>query len=475
MDYTKLNALVDRAINYETDNYLANINLKPDVSEKLLLYQHRHVFTLLSALRYNNVIMDGSDTGTGKTYTAIALCRQLRLKPLIICPKSIISNWDNVCKFFGVTPLTIVNYETIKMGKQYDKDGNRIESPYLTINDDFKDEKMFRWRLPKYSIVIFDEVHLCNNKKSINGHLLKSTKSLDKVLLVSATMSDRPETFGVFGYVLGFYNSMRKANGWVKGMLREDRCHIGGSSKQSSKQSSISKEIYPSKGSRMRIAELGKSFPDNQVNALCYKLDPEIEKEVNSSFDNIKLGTIKLKSGLLDESNEKMILAEITKARMKIELNKIPIFEELIHGYIDNGFSVVVFVNFKKTLFKLAKAFKTDSLVHGGQSITERDKIVDNFQKNKTNIIMCTIGSGSLGLNMHDLYGVPRVSLISPTFKSIQLVQALGRIYRSGSKSPALQRIIFCSNTCEEGICKRVNEKLQFISKLNDDDLVQIV
>jgi len=160
---------------------------------------------------------------------------------------------------------------------------------------------------------------------------------------------------------------------------------------------------------------------------------------------------------------------------MTIELHKIPIFEELIQNYIDNGFAVVVFVNFRQTLLKLAKTFKTKSVVYGDQTGQERDKIVDDFQENNTNIIICTMGSGSLGLNLHDLNGVPRVSLISPTFKSIQLSQALGRIYRSGSKSPALQRIIYCSNTCEEAICNRVNDKLKFTSNLNDNDLIEIL
>ena len=471
LDYSKLDRLIDQAINYETDDYITNINLKPEVSDKLYQYQYRHVFNLMASFRNNKIIMDGSDTGTGKTYTAIALCKQLRLRPLIICPKSIISNWHSVCKIFQVKPLTVVNYELIKNGKQYDNAGNRIDSPFLELNNNLPDEKIFKWKLPRNSVVIFDEVHVCKNNKTINGKLLRSTKSLYKVLLISATISDKPTSFNVFGYMLGFYNSMRKANNWIKGMLREDKCKIGGPPKISS----INKAIYPDRGSRMRIVELGKSFPDNQVNAICYTLDPDDEKEVNSAFDTIKLGTIKIKSGILDELDNKNVLTEITKARMSIELKKIPIFEELISNYIENGFVVVVFVNFRKTLLQLAKIFKTESIVHGGQTMAERDAVVDNFQKNRTNIILCTIGSGSLGLSLHDLYGVPRVSLISPTFKSISLQQALGRIYRAGSKSPALQRIIYCSNTCEESICHIVNEKLKFTSKINDNDLVQII
>lgn len=593
----KLNQLIDQVINYESDDYLLNINIKKDVSDKLLDFQYRHVFNLMLSLRNHNVVLDGSDTGTGKTYVSIAICKQLRLRPLIICPKSIISGWQSVCDYFGIRPLLITNYESIKNGKMYDPISKEIiDCPYLEIDKNFNNEYMFKWKLPKYSIVIFDEIHRCKNPKTTNGKLLMSTKRLHKVLMLSATISDKPESFGIFGYMLGFYNNMKKANGWVKGMIHEDKCYIG----MASKLSSINKAIYPDKGSRIRIAELGKSFPDNQITALSYNLDKKVEKEVNSKFNELKLSLKKLESCdedlnkrkiekevnskfnelqlslnglenceddlikrkieieinfkfnelvlsiaklenynndipdnlitdiviarkkiiievkskinelqlLLNKSencidvrkkieieiNSKInelkltlkklerccngqknnILSDITTARKKIEYYKVPIFEDLINNYTDNNFAVVVLVNYRDTLFKLAEIFKTKSIVHGSQTMEDRDNIINDFQNNKTNLIICTMGSGSQCINLHDLHGVPRVSLISPTYKSIELIQSFGRISRAGAKTPALQRIIYCSNTCEEAICKTVNNKLKFTAQLNDNDLIEI-
>jgi hypothetical protein len=90
---------------------------------------------------------------------------------------------------------------------------------------------------------------------------------------------------------------------------------------------------------------------------------------------------------------------------------------------------------------------------------------------NKDNLIICNIKVGGQSISLHDKYGRPRVSLIVPSFSSIDLLQSLGRIHRAGSKSPALQRIIYCSNTCEEVISRRLNSKIEFLSKINDDDL----
>ena len=69
--------------------------------DKLLDFQIPHVNFLKSAIQKHGRALDASDTGTGKTYAAIAMCVELGLKPLIICPTSVMSNWLSVLKIFG--------------------------------------------------------------------------------------------------------------------------------------------------------------------------------------------------------------------------------------------------------------------------------------------------------------------------------------------------------------------------------------
>ena len=85
----------------------------------LLSYQLPHLQQLNNAFTNNQVILDASDTGTGKTYTSIALIKMLKLKPLIICPKSVINSWINVIKMFNLEILGITNYEAFKSSKMY--------------------------------------------------------------------------------------------------------------------------------------------------------------------------------------------------------------------------------------------------------------------------------------------------------------------------------------------------------------------
>jgi superfamily II DNA or RNA helicase len=87
------------------------------IQDKLLKYQIPHANKLIENLRDNTTVLDASDTGTGKTYVAAAVCKQLNLKPIIICPKTVMSTWRQVMEQFEVKPLIIVNYETIRLGK----------------------------------------------------------------------------------------------------------------------------------------------------------------------------------------------------------------------------------------------------------------------------------------------------------------------------------------------------------------------
>jgi hypothetical protein len=71
-----------------------------EILDKLLVYQVPHFYQLIETIKVNNCILDASDTGTGKTYTALALCAALKKKPFVICPKSVISSLGISCAIF---------------------------------------------------------------------------------------------------------------------------------------------------------------------------------------------------------------------------------------------------------------------------------------------------------------------------------------------------------------------------------------
>jgi superfamily II DNA or RNA helicase len=317
----------------------------------------------------------------------------------------------------------------------------------------------YKWNLPKDCLLIIDEVHKCKNKNSQNGKMLLAIKEVKKCILLSATLADSNESFLIYGYLLNMYSKLAQGRSWLKNFI-------------SSKQT-FNSIIYPMYGSRMIINDLKDKFPKNQITANSYTIDSKIEKTIDELFKYVdgKLKIITTEKLKIEEKGR--ILAKITKVRMKIERFKVPIFTELAKGFLDEGKSVIIFVNFIKTMFDLATALNTNCLINGIQTLKERENNIENFQNNSQKIIICIMKTGSQSINLHDLHGNhPRATLISPSFSSVDLTQALGRAYRSGAKTPVLQRIVFSANSCEQVISERLQEKLKFTGKINNEDLL---
>jgi len=158
---------------YKYTDIKIKIKIKMDeqISKQLLSFQVAHVLQLSEILAIRNIALDASDTGTGKTYCAMALAKILKLEPLIICPKSVITNWVDVAKIFGVNIRGVANYEMLKSGKYYTPNLEKVECPY------FEKVKVgnkinFEFQLPHDTIVIFDEAHRCKNYKTSTSKLL---------------------------------------------------------------------------------------------------------------------------------------------------------------------------------------------------------------------------------------------------------------------------------------------------------------
>ena len=111
----------------------------------LLKFQDKHAECLIKALNNNNIAISTAETGTGKTYIAIYIAKLLNLKPLIICPKTIIYNWINVLNIFDINYYGIANYESFKNCKYYVQNiihktqiGTQQPCPYINKNLELK-------------------------------------------------------------------------------------------------------------------------------------------------------------------------------------------------------------------------------------------------------------------------------------------------------------------------------------------------
>ncbi|QTF49278.1 putative ATP-dependent RNA helicase [Acanthamoeba polyphaga mimivirus] len=459
--------------------------LSNETSAKLFPYQKNHVLNLISILLKYFLVLDTSDTGVGKTYMAAAACRELGRKPIIVCPKTLIPNWASVLEFYGVKYYDIVNYETLKNEKTY-KDSNfrvRKRCPYIKKVDNDGDylKPAFEWKVPRNAIIIFDESHRCKDPSTENGKLLMSSKQLIQqnipVMLLSATICESYSDMKIPFYLMNFIPHTRNFNEFVRTLktkypeYRVRNRQLDQAERKTAVENAqtliIFKEIKEYT-SRIRIRDLGNQFPDNQWCAQQFLSDDS--DKIAEAYEEI--------AELMRELEEKKTqcknhLAKIQKLKQEIELRKIPIFIEQTQLYLEQGKSVIIFVNYINTMNILSAQLNIKCRICGDQTQDQRQESIALFQANIEKIIICQIRAGGVGISLHDLHGGhPRVTLLNFPDSASDLLQALGRAPRSGAKSPVLQRIILVANVeYEKNIMRSINKKLANISAINDGDL----
>lgn len=495
-------------------------DLNNPIYDSLFPYQRIHLISLGQSFDENETTIDSSDTGTGKTYTASALCRWKRRKAIVICPKPVVETWFGVLTYFGVEILGVANYEAIKNGKYYEtvemfQNDKRIHCPYIQVVRGDNNEIDFEWDFPDDTIIIFDEAHKGKNHITINSQLLVSTKKVladnVKMLILSATITDKIDCFRVAAFLLGLSQYGKHAyRAWLRQLAQLYP--------NDTQVNAIHKIMYPKYGSRMRIHDIKISddvrintlFKNNDVRAMTYQMSPEVEKEITDAYHDIDTAITALKN---KQQLETCALTVILRARQRIEMLKVPTIIMLAMEYLLNDNNVVIFVNFNETISSLFEALdefvQTEfpgsfvTFIRGNQSVDERKYNIASFQSDRSRLMIANIQAGGVGVSLHDLNGrFPRVALISPTWSSIDLKQVIGRIHRADAKTNAVQRIIYCKGrvspagpkgcsndttfNCDGGVGKigveeliaaNVNKKLRTIEWLNngcEEDLTQI-
>ena len=446
--------------------------------ELLLPPQREHAVNLLNSLYINGVACDQSETGTGKTYVAAWLAKNLNSPVVIVCPKIMIPIWTKVLSYFGIKAHCLINYEKLIRGNTEHlsfKDGKDTGPSDYTIN------------FPKNSLVILDEVHKCKSATSKNSDFLIKLK-MDgyKSLLLSATAATNPLEMKAFGFATTLHNLVSyrhfiTSSGAYAGRYGGFQIDLQ-SQKTIEAMSNIHNTLFNlyKVSSRMTRKMFDKIFPDNHVMAECFDMGTNTDK-INRVYEQMEAEMAALEESSINYSQHHFAI--MTKARRMAELLKVPTMVEMIEDWYDEGISPVVFVNFTDTVEaiekQLAKNRKFDGKIArivGGQSDKVRQKDIEDFQSDTKRIMIANLAAGNAGVSLHDLIGNhPRGSIISPSYSAINLLQALGRIHRAEGKTTCIQKVMFAAGTIEEEACKRVQCKLNNLECLNDGDLTYSV
>lgn len=413
--------------------------------------QAAHLERLMDSLARLNAAFDGSETGTGKTTVAVELARQANAKLMVVGPKAIGPTWERECAERGVKLVAFHTYEKLRLGgTDYAK----------------KTGRSYKWNVPEDTMVVWDECHKAKSHKSQNALLVATCPAPS--LMLSATAANSPLEIRALAHKLKICPWERFFS-WVGKYGVERDQWTGGLEFTGGLKylRAINELLFPERGSKMTRAELREFFPENQV--IHELLDFGDDGRIARLYREMEAEIAALQqSSAGDRPSELTILL---RARQEVELLKVPVIYEAVENLMDEGKSVAVFVNFNATLTALSdlwgKAGGVLGVISGATSPEERQKAVDAFQADRLRVILVNSAAGGTGLSLHDLNGnFPRVSLISPDWNEKTFEQVLGRIFRAGGKTPAVQKLLIADGTIEERVVRSLTRKLKNLSEL---------
>lgn len=451
-------------------------------------YQHAHAQHVNDVLRRGGRALDASDTGTGKTFAALAQCRDFGAVPLVLAPKPTLRSWHKAADHMGVQ-IDALNYEKVRSKKS--------EYGYLR-----KIGKGSQWVWNHaFEFMVFDEVDRCGNDGTITSKLLiASARQCDKVLALSATAADKPQQLRALGFALRLF-PLSEFKWWAfkhgcepgvfGGIVFSDNPQ-----ERHDAMRKINKLIFPALGSRM-VKTAIPGFPKTQIEAK--PLDDAAGKaarladELHTAFQRYA-GEV-----TQDEAHNKQVRKEIraarkegdealaeelkgervsplkilTRTRQALEILKVPDLVELALDYSRTS-KVAIFVNFSETIdalrLALTKQLECFVPVFDGrlEHLPHRDDWRESFQRDEIPVLLLNSAAGGVGVDLHG--PTDRTTLISPCYNSRLIEQIFGRVNREGGGF-SQQFWCYFADTREAEIAATVMAKLDCLHLLNDGQL----
>lgn len=466
-------------------------------------HQEANVATLLAALKTYGGALDASDTGTGKTYTVLALCKRLNARPAIVTRLCLIPSWQKAAAAIGVEPLFVTNYEQCKSAKF--PWGTPV---YKTVpaKDDKPETRVlydYQWKIDVPRVIfVWDEAQALRDRTSGNSIIALAAFKRWKTVLLSATPFQTPMEAGVVGQVTRLFSENKFFSWMLQNGVRKNQygrfAFIGdipdgtrqppGTNKARGLQfmEGVHRQLFPARGCRTRHEDI----PDFPETVLCAESIETGEADAITDAYLADIAELRLRDHAraaqdVDPEFHDLVdplpIVQMLRARQEAEVLKCSAIAEMARLAAEKGNKVAIFVNFDASIDILADYLKCRYLIRGDGStrrpkpklgpVLLREQAIIEFQSNRADFIIVNIRAGGVGLNLHDPEGkVPREALISPPYSAVDLKQVIGRVHRTGG-AHSIQRILFAARTIEEKVMARVQARLDNIDALTDGDL----
>ncbi len=455
--------------------------IEPSYNLKMILRPYQVAgyqwLNYLKDIKWGGILAD--DMGLGKTVQALSFLEYYKkeggkLKALVVCPTTLIYNWENeIKKFTPKLSYRIHHGGTRTRIKEELTDHDITITTYGTLRSDIKLLMGI-----DFDYVLLDESQAIKNPSS------KVTKA---ACLLNAKnrlcMSGTPlqnNTFDIFAQ-MNFLNPGML--GTMEFFRQEFAIPIDKFGEQDRKEH-LKKILYPFILRRTK-EQVAKDLPEKQEMILFCEMEDKqrnIYDAYRNDFRNQILGTIETQ-GI--QKSQLTILQGLMKLRQICDspaiLNEQEKFEnhsikldELSREITENigDHKALIFSQFLGML-ALIKA-KLDELgvkyeyFDGSTSAPDREKAIQSFQKNdEVRVFLISLKAGGVGLN---LTAADYVYIVDPWWNPAVEQQAIDRTHRIGQTKNIFAYRMICKDTIEDKILQLQEKKRALAKDIISDD-----
>ncbi|WP_405619207.1 SNF2-related protein [Streptomyces sp. NBC_01508] len=424
---------------------------------------------LMTSLGLGGCLAD--DMGLGKTITVIALhLHRARPAPtLVVCPASLLGNWQReITRFAPGVPV----HRFHGAGRTLDgvTDGF-VLTTYGTMRGSAPELAALTW-----GMVVADEAQHVKNPFSSTAKALRTIPSPARVALTGTPVENNlSELWALLDWttpgLLGPLKSFRARHARVV----ENVEHAGSAGTTASDDAveRLSRLVRPFLLRRKKsdpgiVPELPpKTESDHPVpltreQASLYEaVVRETMAAIESAEGIARRGLVmKLLTALKQICNHPAQYLKEDRARLSGRSGKLALLDELLETILTEDGSVLVFTQYV-SMARLLSAHLTSraipsQLLHGGTPVAERERMVDRFQAGEIPVFLLSLKAAGTGLNLtraghvvhYDRWWNPAVE-----------EQATDRAYRIGQTQPVQVHRLIAEGTVEDRIAEMLAAK----------------
>ena len=444
---------------------------------------------MLDDMQWGGCLAD--DMGLGKTLQTLTFITHLIKKHpksthLIICPTSLIFNWENEIKKYAPQ----LNYH-IYYGSERNKDDQHfnkydvIITSYGTLRNDIERFNQFA-----FHYVILDESQAIKNPTAKLTKAVQLIKAKNKLLLSGTPVQNN--TFDLYAQ----FNFLNPGMLGTMEFFRQQFANPIDKDGDSLASGQLQKLIYPFMLRRTK-EQVAKDLPARTEMTMYCEMGAEQRKIYNQFKEYYRKYLLdKIKEEGMGKSGI-YILEGLTKLRQicdspallnedKRYPNESTKLEELIREIEENvgQHKALVFSQFVGMLDLIRQQLNHRKIAYeyidGSVTAQNRQKAVENFQNNEqVKVFLISLKAGGVGLN---LTAADYVYLVDPWWNPAVEQQAIDRTHRIGQTKKIFAYKMICKDSIEEKIIQLqdkkkaiaadiIKEENGFMKKLTKDDI----